>query len=96
MKPTNAQTVGEIIQQLLHDNGLDNKLHEQQALELWPRVVGPGVNRYTVDRYVTAGVMHVKISSASLRNELMMNRSLIIQQLNEILGHNVITEIVFR
>ena len=96
MKKTNAQSVGEIIDSFLKHENLDNKLGEQQALALWPEIVGPGINRYTTNRYVNKGVLYITLSSAPLRNELMYNRSLLIKRINESLGHDVITEIVFR
>lgn len=96
MKRTNAEQVGELITRLLQAEGIESKFNEQQAVTLWPQVVGSGVNRYTVNRSVYNGVMYVTISSATLRNELMMNRSAIIKRLNEFLGHEVIHDIVFR
>ena len=96
MKRTNAQSIGEIIDSFMKQENLDGKLGEQQALALWPEIVGPGINRYTTDRFVNNGVMYVTLSSAPLRNELMLSRSLLIQRINESLGHEVIKEIVFR
>ena len=66
-----------------------------RASALWPEVVGPGVNRYTTRRWVKDGVLHVAISSASLRGELNMSRRAIITRLNERVGAEAITEIYF-
>ena len=96
MKRTEAQTVGDIITQLLKQEKLDTALDEQRASALWPEIVGSGVNSYTIGRSVKNGVMTVRISSAALRNELMLNRAGIITRINEALGHEVIKEIIFR
>ena len=40
--------------------------------------------------------MTVRMSSATLRNELMMNRSLLIRRINEAVGAEVIHEIIFK
>lgn len=96
MKKRDALQVGEIITQLLQKENLDRTFDEQQAVALWPELVGPGINRYTIERHVSAGVLYVKLSSAPLRNELMMNRSIIANRLNELVGREVIKEIVFR
>ena len=58
--------------------------------------MGDGINRYTIKRYVKDGVMTVHLSSASLANELMLNRDRIIQQINEALGREIIREIIFK
>ena len=60
------------------------------------KIVGDGVNRYTIRRYVKDGVMTVHLSSASLANELMLNRASIVQRINEALGREIIRDIIFK
>lgn len=95
MKRTQAQQIGEIINGYLKQENLDLALDEHRASALWPEIVGQGVNRYTMRRWVKDGVMHVQLSSAPLRNELMLNRSRIVALVNEALGREVIHDIVF-
>lgn len=96
MKRTEAQNVGQIIKDLLRKENLDVALDEHRASALWPQIVGDGINRYTIRRYVKDGVMTVYLSSASLANELMLNRASIIQRINEALGRDIIREIIFK
>lgn len=96
MKRTNAQSVGDIINQVLRQERLDVRLDEQRALAMWPQLVGPGINRYTTARSVKDGVLSFTISSAPLRNQLMLSRSSLITRINEALGREVIKEIIFR
>lgn len=96
MKRTNAQSVGDIINQVLRQERLDIRLDEQRALAMWPELVGPGINRYTTARSVKDGVLTFTISSAPLRNQLMLSRSSLITRINEALGREVIKEIIFR
>lgn len=96
MKRTNAETVGQIIQHYLKTEKLDTKIYELQVAELWADVVGSGVNRYTVNRYVKDGCLFVRLSSATLRNELMLGRSVLVKRLNEAVGREVIKDIIFR
>ncbi len=95
MKKTEAKTIGDIVQEYLKKENLDTALDEHRASALWPQVVGQGINRYTVTRWVKDGVMHVQLSSAPLRNELQLNRSRLIALINEALGREVIHEIIF-
>ncbi len=95
MKRTEAKQVGDIINNFLKEEHLEGKFDEQRALTLWGEIVGPGINRYTVRRYVTEGVMHVMLSSAPLRNEMMLTRSSLIEKINKAIGRDVIKEIVF-
>ena len=96
MKRTEAETVGDIITRLLKAENLEQKFDEQRVASMWKDVVGQGINRYTVNRSVRNGVLYVTISSAPLRNELMMNRSRLVSRINDFMGHEVIHDIVFR
>ena len=96
MKRTEAKNIGQIINDLLKQEKLDVALDEHRASALWPQIVGDGINRYTIRRYVNNGVMTVHMSSASLANELMLNRASIIQRINEALGREIIHEIIFK
>ena len=96
MKRTEAKNVGQIINDLLRKENLDVALDEHRACALWPQIVGDGINRYTIKRYVKDGVMTVHFSSASLANELMLNRDRIIKHINDALGRDIIREIIFK
>jgi len=96
MKRTEAKQIGEIIDGFVKAENLTTQMNEHKATYVWPEVVGYGINRYTISRSVSGGVMTVRLSSATLRNELMMNRSLLIKRLNEAVGDNVIKEIIFK
>ena len=96
MKRVEAKSVGEIINEVLRQERLSTRLDEHRAMALWPDGVGPGINKYTVSRTVKNGVMTVVISSAPLRQQLMMSRTALIKQLNDFLGGEVITDIVFK
>ena len=96
MKRTEARNIGQIINDVLRKENLAVALDEHRASALWPQIVGDGINRYTIKRYVKDGVMTVHLSSASLVNELMLNRASIIQRINEALGRDIISEIIFK
>ena len=96
MKRTEAKNIGQIINDLLKQENLDVALDEHRASALWPQIVGDGVNRYTITRNVKDGVMTVHLSSASLANELMLNRASIVQRINEALGREIIRDIIFK
>ena len=96
MKRTEAKNIGQIINDLLKQENLDVALDEHRASALWPQIVGDGVNRYTIRRYVKDGVMTLHLSSASLANELMLNRASIVQRINEALGREIIRDIIFK
>ncbi len=96
MKRTYPKSIAEVIDGFMKAEQFDTQLNEQRASALWPQIVGQGINRYTISRDVRDGVLIVRLSSAPLRNELMMNRSALIKRINEALGQEVIREIIFQ
>lgn len=96
MKRTEARNIGEIINDVLKKEQLDVALDEHRASALWPQIVGDGINRYTIRRFVKDGVMTVHLSSAALKSELMLNREGIIRRINDALGRDIIHEIIFK
>lgn len=95
MKRTEPKLLSEIIREGIERAGISNAVAEQRACYLWPEIVGPGVNKYTFKRYVERGVLHVYITSAPLKNELMYRRSDLVRQINLAVGSKAISSIVF-
>ena len=93
MKRRDPISIKDLIDRVLEDDNVRDKARAQHVCYLWPEVVGPGINRYTTRRYVNNGILHVHISSASLKNELMFNRTRLVQLLNQAVGCEVITDI---
>ncbi|MEG1617845.1 MAG: DUF721 domain-containing protein [Bacteroidales bacterium] len=92
----NAQSVGEVIQEFLKGANLEAKIFEQKLLRAWPEVLGHEMASYTANLYVKNKTLYVQLTSAVLRNELMMCRERLIKSLNERVGAEVITNIIFR
>lgn len=96
MKRSDAKSVGEIIKTILQQEHLEDRLYEQQIVELWPKVVGPVINKYTVSRYIVDHKFVVHLSSAPLKNELMMHKSRLVEALNKLVDKQIITEIIIK
>lgn len=94
MKRSEPTLLADIIRESLRHDGIETRFEEQRAAYLWPEIVGPGVNRYTSRRYVEAGVLHVYITSASLKQELSYLRPRLIEAINAAVGSRVITDIL--
>ncbi len=95
MKRTDPKTIKEIIDRVLDDESIRDTARAQRISFLWPEIVGPGINRHTIRRYVADGILHVYIDSAPLKNELQFHRSRLVEQLNRAAGADVITDISF-
>lgn len=70
-------------------------LDEVKALDAWKQVVGPFIASHTIDLSIKNHVLFVRVDSDVLRNELSYSKSLLLKNLNEMVGKEVISEIVF-
>ncbi len=93
MKRTEPQTVRQIIDAVFDRAAISGRYLEERASLMWPQIVGPGVNRQTMRRYVSGGVMHVYIASAPLKQELGFRRDAICRAINDTLGSEVLKDI---
>ncbi|MBO7111055.1 MAG: DUF721 domain-containing protein [Bacteroidaceae bacterium] len=96
MKKTDSEQVGGVIMQYLRDMGLETPLNEHRLIQAWDKVLGPSVSRYTRELRIYNQVLYVTISSAALRNELMMRRTELVSRLNAEAGAQVITQIILK
>lgn len=96
MKKTDAENVGGVILQYLRETGLETPLNEHRLIQAWSTVLGQAVSRYTKELRIYNQVLFVTVSSAAMRNELMMRRTELVARLNAEVGAQVITQIVLR
>ena len=71
MKRNDAEPIGKLIQQFLRQESLESPLNEQRLLDAWPKILGPAA-AYTNNLYIRNQTLYVHLTSAALRQELMM------------------------
>jgi predicted nucleic acid-binding Zn ribbon protein len=96
MRRNNAEHIGKLVNQFLRQEGLETPLYEQRLINVWEEVSGTFINSYTNDLYIRNQTLYVHVTSAALRQELMMNREVLVRHLNERVGATVIADIIFR
>lgn len=95
MKRRQEEQVGDVIRQFMRQEGIETPYNEFRVVQAWPEVVGPAVERFTGKVYVKDGVLYVQLTSSVLRHELFLGRQRLAQRLNDHVGAQVITKIVF-
>lgn len=95
MERINYQSLGDVLRQTIEESRLDVRLDEVRAATLWPYVVGEHIASLCLKPFVSSGVMTVRIPNASLRQELDMNRSALLAEINRMLGKEVLKSIRF-
>lgn len=96
MRRNNAEQIGEMILKFFRQNGLESPLNEYRLVQAWKEVVGPAITKYTSNLYIKNQILYVHLTSSVLRQELMMGRDILVRNLNEKVGAQVIVNIIFR
>ena len=95
MKRSDAEQIGNLVRRYLRQECLESPLNERRLINAWPEVLGEYVASYTREMFIKNQTLYVHLTSAVIRQELMMNRESLIRRLNQKVGAAVITNIVF-
>ncbi|TME84796.1 MAG: DUF721 domain-containing protein [Chloroflexi bacterium] len=90
------RSIGAALPKTLTSLGITRRTREAQALWLWPQVVGEHLACETKALKLTGGTLLVTASSPALAHQLHLERSLLIDRLNERIGARAVREIRFR
>ena len=95
MRRNKSEMFGDLLRQFLRSEGLETPLNERRIVSACPQVMGEGISCYTGNIFVKNQTLYVQLKSPSLKSNLMMNRAQLVRQLNDAVGAQVITQIVF-
>ena len=96
MSDPNQSTVGELIKAFYEERKGPSYLDELKVIKGWNGVVGSFIAQYTKDLYIKEGVLFVRLLSDSLRNELSYSKSVLLKNLNQLVGYDLLKDIVFK
>ena len=89
-----VKPLGDLIKEFYELHRGADYLDEVKVINSWPKVVGPFIASHTIDLYIKNGVLFVRVDSDALRNELNYSKSLLLKNLNDLVGKNIVSEIV--
>jgi len=96
MRKSQTQKISDVISECLRELNIDRKLKEVNLVSQWEELMGKTVASRTDRIYVRNGVLYLHVTSAILKNELIMMRNQIISRLNETAGERLIESIMIR
>lgn len=101
MKRTDPVSIGELLTGIKREQGLETRLLERRAATLWPQVAasigGEGLPRRAPAVDVMHGALMLRVTSAPLRQEIMMRSERLLNDMNTRLGAEtpIVTHIRF-
>lgn len=89
-----VKPLGDLIKEFYEQHRGSDYLDEIKLINTWPKVVGPFIASHTIDLSIKNHVLFVRVDSDALRNELGYSKSLLIKNLNDIVGKEIVKEIL--
>jgi hypothetical protein len=99
IKRTNEDiSLKEAIEEFLNSNKFhkfSQKLFEYRIIHGWKTIMGSYIMQYTTELYIKDRILYVRLNSSSLRHELSMEKTKIIDLLNKEAQKDFIRNIIF-
>lgn len=89
-------SMADAIQQFISKSRLKNGLASVQIEDHWKEIMGVTISKYTDKIQLVNETLYVTTSVAALKNELLYQRDVIKQQLNEKMGKVLIKNVVIK
>ncbi|QFZ55255.1 DUF721 domain-containing protein [Oceanihabitans sp. IOP_32] len=88
-------SISEALQEFVETNKLEKGLDKVNVVEAW-KLLGNGVNKYTISVNLERETLYVQLSSSVLREELSYGKQKIIDMINEALGKDIVKKLILR
>lgn len=88
-----TRTIGDILNQVMRQEGLETPLYQRRLVGAWEEVVGDIIAKYTENKHIKNQTLFVKIANPALRADLTMMKSKLVKELNSRVGSFVISDI---
>jgi len=89
-------SIGDALKEFLKKRKLKNGVQAMQVKEAWEKIMGKTIANYTDKIEIINTTLFISTNIAPLKNELIYQKTKIIERVNEALGEKVIKEVVIR
>ncbi len=95
MRKANDKTLKEAIEQMLSVYKIRRRFDETAVVTHWADIVGKSVANRTSEIFINNKRMFLRIESSVIKNDLVMMRTQIIEQINSKAEGIIVEEIIF-
>ena len=89
-------SMADAIQQFLNQSRIKSSIQALQIEDIWEDIMGKTIARYTEEIKIINNTLFITTHVAPLKQELYFQRLKIMQRVNEVLGSQVIKELVIK
>ena len=91
-----AIKLGDALDQMFETFNIKNKANQTSVINMWEDLMGKTIASRTTKIFFKGNVLYVQLSSAPLKQELLLSKEKIIKLLREQVGESAVEDIVFR
>lgn len=95
-RDSNEESLKSAIDRLLKVYRLDRKMSEVNIVNSWEKLMGKTIASRTEEIFILNKVLHVRLDSSVLREELSYAKSKIIELINAEAGQPIIEDVVLK
>lgn len=96
MRRTKTQRMGELLEEFFNRPYIAAKVAEGKLPDTWRTVVGDSAANQTTELRLENHILHVRIRSSILRQELFYQREALKEELNRLSGIRIINAVIIR
>ncbi len=89
-------SIGDAIKNFLNKSHLKNGIRALQIEELWEQIMGKTIAKYTDSIKIINHTLFIQTHVGPLKQELLYQKKKIIERVNEVMGEQVIREVVIQ
>lgn len=93
---SSIKPLGTAMDELIGGLGIKKRIDEYQAVIQWSSIVGDHIAKVSEATRIRQGVLFVRVSASTWRNELQLRKPEIMKKLNSALGQEVVKDIKFQ
>ena len=91
---SDAISLGDAVKKFLESSRIKNQIQSMSIDDHWEKIMGKTIANYTDKIEIRNKTLFIYTTVAPLKNELVFQKDLIIQRVNEQIGAGSITEVV--
>ena len=96
MERKKFSTLGDALERYLGDSPLADGMRYARVCEAWDAAVGEAIAHVTLSKRFEDGVFTARLNSSVVRMQLEMNKPAILGRMNDILGDNLVKNLILR
>ncbi len=91
---SDALSLGDALKQFLNQSRIKQNIQSLQIEDHWSKIMGETISKYTDKIEIRKNTLFIYTTVAPLKNELIFQKDLIAQRINESMEEDLVKEVV--